>query len=134
MSESEKLSPALAWEICASVRSKIDQFGSIRYLDLENEIDKFVAVPSRTDEKALETPKVDILSSEEEKAENEAKEKPTAVTKKHKSKVCDVCGHEFIPRSGRQKTCDLCKKAAKQKELDDLDKTVANILAAGDNA
>jgi hypothetical protein len=134
MSESEKLSPALAWEICASVRSQIDKFGSIRYLDLENEIDKFVAVPSRTDEKAPETPKVDILSSEEEKGENEAKEKPTAVTKKYKPKTCDVCGADFIPHSGRQKTCDICTQQRKQKELDDLDRTVANILAAGDNA
>ncbi len=130
----EKLSPALAWEICASVRSQIDQFGSIKYLDLENEIDKFVAIPSKTDENTSETPKTIILSNEEEKAENEVKEKPTAVLKKHKPKVCDVCGHEFVPRSGRQKTCDLCKKQRKQKELDDLDRTVANILAAGDDA
>ncbi len=130
----EKLSPALAWEICASVRSQIDQFGSIKYLDLENEIDKFVAIPPKTDEKVSKTLNADILSNKEEKTENEAKEKPAAVLKKHKPKVCDVCGHEFVPRSGRQKTCDLCKKQRKRKELDDLDRTVANILAAGDNA
>lgn len=130
---SDTISPALAWKICASIRDKIDTFGSIKYLDLEEEISKFVETPSKTDENTPKNAETYILSHAKEKTDTDTKEKRTDGTKK--VKTCQICGEEFIPGSNRQKICKKCReKSKKQRENAELENTVANILAAGDNA
>lgn len=51
-----------------------------------------------------------------------AKTEKKTVVKHYKPKKCIKCGKEFIPRSGKTLTCDVCKDIERtSKELLDLD-------------